>query len=34
VFTAEHIGPPRELLQDLATKDWERDPTIDPPRGC
>jgi hypothetical protein len=34
VFAAEHIGPPRELLQDLATKDWEHDPRLDPPRGC
>ena len=34
VFTAEHIGPPGELLQDLATQDWAHDPTLDPPRGC
>ena len=34
VFTAEHIGPPGELLQDLATKHWEHNPTFDPPRGC
>ena len=34
VFTADHIGPPGELLQDLATQDWEHDPRLDPPRGC
>ena len=34
VFTADHIGPPGELLRDLATKDWEHDPALDPPRGC
>ena len=34
VFTAEHIGPPGALLRDLATRDWEHDPTLDPPRGC
>ncbi len=34
VFTAEHIGPPGELLQDLATQDWAHDPRLDPPRGC
>ena len=34
VFTAEHIGPPGELLRDLATSDWAHNPTLDPPRGC
>jgi hypothetical protein len=34
VFTAEHIGPPGELLRDLAAGDWEHDPRLDPPRAC
>jgi hypothetical protein len=34
VFMAEHIGPPGELLRELATRDWEHDTALDPPRGC